>query len=448
MANIPVIIPSLHKWTSLGNYLTLSETCRLVIDPSNIDELSETAKILRKVFCAETKRPLTITIDSEPVRGDIILKLDRNTQEIGEQGYILEIDEHVKLLARTATGIFYGGQTLLQMLHQDPAHTQMPRGFTHDFPRFLQRGIMLDAGRKYWETDYLYKTVRKMARLKLNTLHLHLSDWSGFRLQSDRYPGLAIVPEIDLPAHATAFTRYNPSLAFASDVMSRPHWSGGEYGGFTLDYTNPRVCQWIKNLLDEFIPIFDGPYFHIGCDEVPSPDYPEQCPALADYARAKRYPHTTDVLVEWINEMNAFVKSYGKQTQIWNWWECTPHSINPDRDIIINAWVEAANPSIFLDAGYQVLNSPENLLYLSPGINLFPDCNHMYKEWSPSSHPNMLGYKLCVWADKCENESDEYFESLLYQPRAILAERTWNLNTPSGALEDFLTQANFVVSNG
>jgi hypothetical protein len=145
--------------------------------------------------------------------------------------------------------------------------------------------------------------------------------------------------------------------------------------------------------------------------------------------------------------MNAFVKSYGKQMQIWNWWERTPHSIDPDRDITINVWVAAANPTIFLDGGYQVINSPENLLYLTPGLDLFPDCTYIYKEWSPSSHPNMLGYKLCVWADKCESGSDEYFESLLRQPRAILAERIWNPDTPSGELEDFLTQADIVMAN-
>ncbi|HEY5156638.1 MAG TPA: family 20 glycosylhydrolase, partial [Anaerolineales bacterium] len=181
----------MRKWASFGNYLPLSDACRLVIAPSHIEELAETTKILQEVFYSEIKRPLTVIIGSEPVRGDILLKLDRNSQGIGEQGYILEIDEHVKVQARTATGIFYGGQTLLQMLHQDPAHNQLLRGLAYDYPSFLQRGIMLDAGRKYWGMDYLYKIMRQMARLKLNTLHLHLSDWNAFRLQSDLHPGLS-----------------------------------------------------------------------------------------------------------------------------------------------------------------------------------------------------------------------------------------------------------------
>jgi hexosaminidase len=470
MANIPIIIPSLREWAGQDDYLTLPEACRLVIDPTASKDLAETVIFLQQALCAKTNRSLSITIGSAPLIGDIFLTLDDVDQEVGRQGYILEIDKHVKVRAKTATGIFYGVQTLLQMLHQDPAHTRLQRGIARDFPNFLERGIMLDAGRRYWEVNSLFKIVRQMARLKLNTLHLHLSDWNGFRLQSDRYPGLAaaqayskseiaqlqayarqwhvtIVPEIDLPAHATAFSRYDPSLAFTSDVMSKPRWPGGEYGGFTLDYTSPKVRQWIKALLAEFLPLFDGPYFHLGGDEIASPEYPEQCPALANYARMKGYAHITDVLVEWINEMNGFVKSYGKQMQIWNWWERTPHGINPDLDIKIDVWVEAANPHMFLDAGYQVVNSPESLLYLTPGINLFPDCDHLYKKWSLTSHANMLGYKLCVWADNCENESDEFFEALMCQPRAILAERTWNPNIPSAELNEFLAYARSSTSD-
>jgi N-acetyl-beta-hexosaminidase len=250
-----------------------------------------------------------------------------------------------------------------------------------------------------------------------------------------------IVPEIDLPAHATVFSRYDPSLAFTCNVMSKPRWPGGEFGGFTLDYTNLRVRQWIFSLLDEIIPLFDTPYFHIGCDEVPSPEFPEQCQSLFDYSKAKGYPYPTDVLVEWINEVNAFVKRYKKKLQIWSWWERTPHSIVPDEDIAIGVWVGAADPGPFLEAGYQVINSPEELLYLTPGLNCLPDCYHLFDKWLPSIHPNLLGYKLCVWADKCETGSDEYFESFLLQPRAVLAERAWNRNIPSGNLTNFLKKA-------
>jgi len=468
MDKIPVIIPSPREWNKFSGDLILSKTCQIVVDCSCAEQLAGTAQVLQEAIRAETGYPMPIIHIPEPANGDIFLTLNCSDKELGEQGYILEIDDYIKLRANTVIGIFYGGQTFLQMLHKIPTHVRVPRGKVRDYPIFPQRGIMLDAGRKYWGMDYLYKIMRQMTRLKLNTLHLHLSDWNAFRLQSDLHPGLSasqaysksdiaslhayarqchitIVPEIDLPAHATVISRYDPSLAFSCEVMSKVCWPGGESGGFTLDYTSPKVRCWIKELLDEFIPLFDGPYFHIGSDEIAEPDRPEQCPGLVDYAKARGYPYITDVLVEWINEMNAFVKSYGKQMQIWNWWERKPHSLTPDRDILINAWVGAGDPSLFLEQGYHVINSPEDTHYITPGINLLPDNEYLYERWSPNTHPNMLGYKLCVWADGYEDEPDEYFETYLHQPLAILAERTWNLYVPSRPLETFLALANKVI---
>jgi len=131
--------------------------------------------------------------------------------------------------------------------------------------------------------------------------------------------------------------------------------------------------------------------------------------------------------------------------QIWNWWERTPHSLNPDRDIIVNSWLGEGVPGIFLDQGYHVIYSPEDTHYLTPGINLLPNCEYLYENWLPSMHPNLLGYKLCVWADGCEDEPDEYFETYLHQPLAILAERTWNLDVPSRPLDTFLALTNKVM---
>lgn len=461
MTNIPAIIPGLRQWTSLGSYLTLPDTCRLVIAPTCIAELSETTNTLQELLSVETGRTLAITTGLSPAQGDIFLTLDKPDQEIGNQGYLLEIDDYVKVQSSTATGIFYGGQTLLQMLHQGPTHTQLPRGLAFDYPAFQQRGIMLDAGRKYWGLDYLFQTVRQMARLKLNVLHLHFTDWNAFRLESNQFPGLAkhiayskseitalqsyarqwhvtLIPEIDLPAHATAITRYEPSLSFHCQSMSNSRWPGGELGGWTIDYSNLAARQWMKNLVDEFLVLFDSPYFHIGTDEVPEGNCTDQCPALVNYARENGYPYTGDVLIEWINTMNQLVKAHGKTTQIWSWYERTPHSLRLDEDIIINAWVEDGTPDTFLEAGYKVISSSENTHYITPGLNLLPDNEYLYHKWIPNTHPNILGYKLCIWADKRENEPDEYFESFIKIPRAVLAEKTWNGNTSEKSLDGFI----------
>ena len=118
--------------------------------------------------------------------------------------------------------MYYGTQTLLQMIKQSATATTVPAGTIRDFPQYRERGLMLDVGRHFYEMDYLENLLRRMAWLRLNTLRMHFTEWNGFRLRSDRYPGLAsaqsyskadlrrmqdvakryhitIVPEIDLP---------------------------------------------------------------------------------------------------------------------------------------------------------------------------------------------------------------------------------------------------------
>jgi N-acetyl-beta-hexosaminidase len=468
MIHTPVTIPNLREWMSIGDYLTLPETKRLVINSSHAEELDETAKALTAMFNNEFKWTPIIVIGSQLVRGDIFLTLNPDHHEIGDQGYLLELDKHVTIQAKTVTGVFYGGLTLVQMLRQAPLHSQLPRGHGRDYPHFQYRGIMLDAGRKYWEMSYLFKLIRQMARLKLNVLHLHLSDWNAFRLESDRFPGLAtfpayskaeimalqsyarqwhvtIVPEIDLPAHATVMTRYEPSLAFDCRSMSTSRWVGGESGGWTIDYTKPAARQWMMDLLGEYLTFFDGPYFHIGADEVPEGNCINECPSLLTYAKERGYLYTGDILIEWLDEMNQFLKAHGKNMQIWNWFERSPHSLTVDNDVIINTWVGNDTPGKFLDAGFKIIDSPENTHYLTPGLALYPDHQYLYHDWMPNLHPNMLGYKICVWADQLENESDAYFDSLLNIPCAILAGRTWNPDTPSGSLDEFFNQADILL---
>lgn len=89
-----------------------------------------------------------------------------------------------------------------------------------------------------------------------------------------------LVPEIDLPAHATTITSYDPTLAFDCESMSYARWPGGDLGGWTIDYADPKARQWMKDLMNEFTLLFDGPYFHIGTDKVPEREKLDACRQL------------------------------------------------------------------------------------------------------------------------------------------------------------------------
>ena len=130
------------------------------------------------------------------------------------------------------------------MLRSMPGQRTLPRGEARDWPRFRERGYMLDAGRKYWSPDYVVQTIREMAYLKLNTLQLHLSDNNAFRLVSDSFPYLAapeaytkadirrfeaaarnyhvtIIPEIESPRTRERSSRCGPTWALTAGPSER-----------------------------------------------------------------------------------------------------------------------------------------------------------------------------------------------------------------------------------
>lgn len=464
---IPSTLPSLREWTGRTGQYALPDAARLVVDETYAAELLPTAQIFQEDLQRVTSLHPDITIAPDPDQADIFMSLAHADDALGDQGYLLDIADRVTVRANTATGVFYGAQTILQILRQAPDRRSLPKGRARDYPQFSHRSLMLDVGRKYWEMDYIHNLMKNMARLKLNELHLHLTDAFAFRLESEQHPKLTadkayskadiaqlqawadqyhiiLTPEIDLPAHSVVINRYNPRLAFTCDSMAYGRWAEAQEGNWTINYADPYARQWIKDLLSEYIPLFAGPFFHIGTDEVPDDDAPEKCPELVQYAQQKGYPHAGDVLVEWINEMNEFVHSFGKQMQIWSWWERSPHSIWPDRNIIVNAWVAAGDSQVFLDAGYPVIHTAEDTLYLTPTLALFPNESYLYNEWTLSDHPNSLGYKICVWADGAGGQSDSFFEAHLRRPRAILAERTWHGGAPSQSLGAFLDLADTI----
>ncbi len=304
-----------------------------------------------------------------------------------------------------------------------------------------------------------------MSYYKLNTLHLHLSDWNGFRLQSNTYPGLSsahsythdqikdledyakkhfvnIVPEIDLPGHSTHIINYNPHLKFPCSSMQSSLWQSAELNSngsaWTIDITEKKNRDWIKNLLIEYLKLFSSENFHIGGDEIQFDQDKYDCPELVNYQLKKGYDYPSDVFIEWQNEVNELLRSYNKKMQLWNWWGFENHqgsnnySIPLAKDITINVWKNNMLQQT-LDSNYQVIRAPNNY-YIVPGRDRLQDPELFYEKNKLREHENIEGYKLCVWADGAENMSDEWFYGFFYLPLRIFAEKTWH----NGKERDYL----------
>ncbi len=481
------VVPGLQEVQINKGKFNLTASSRIVANAANYKKLEQDLIVFKKELGILTGMELAI-LKGEFQKGDLVFSLDANDKTLGEEGYQMDIDGHVLVKANTTQGSFYAMQSLLQLFEQG---SKIQRGYIRDFPNYAERGFMIDLGRKYFEIEYIETMIRKLAWMKMNFIHLHFTDWNGFRLKSDLFPGLAaeqsyskdeirriqdyaakyhvmVVPEIDLPAHATAITDYNPYLGFTCPSMRSSWWQthsleGAGYStddkAWTLDITRREVRSWVKALLDEWIPLFDGPYFHIGGDEYQYDREKNACEELVIATKEMGYEYPGDVFVDYINEINEQVKSYGKTTQIWNWWRFSQNenrqnmtSIQPAKDIVINAWNRPRLEGILAD-GYQVVitsEEGEDALYVVPGLGRKPgeygyfDSKKIYEQWKPQTGPNINGFKVCLWTNGVGDKQDNWFNQFVHLPIAVLAERTWSVKHDN-SLEQFQNRMNKVL---
>jgi hypothetical protein len=456
----PDVVPSIREWSGGSGSFELNARSRIVL--ASGATLHE-ARLLRDDLAAVTDFKLRVVTRKHPKDGDLVLSDRGAPAELGPEGYVLEIGDRVELRGGSDAGLFYGTQTVLQMLRSTPGQRTLPRGEARDWPLFRERGYMLDVGRKYWSPDYIVQTIREMAYLKLNTLQLHFSDNNAFRLVSDRFPYLAapeaytkadirrfeaaarryhvtIIPEIEMPAHAGAILAARPDLGL--DCL-----------GFatTLDVTRREVRDFTRALIDEFAPLFSGPEFHIATDEYPRRFQQGLCEPLGRYADERGFGSTADVFVDFINEMNTVVRSHGKRTVIWNWWDVDQDpTIAPDKTIKVEAWTTAAtgpgepnSVQHYLGLGYDVVASPSDILYVTPGLGLLPNPKFLYEQWEPVEHPRLDGYLLSVWADDAFTQPDSSFDTHLRRPREAMAERVWG-GPRRGTVADLFARADAI----
>jgi hexosaminidase len=421
--SLPQVIPSLREWHGASGSFALAATSRIVLDTATGGRLDDTARVFSADLTLVTGSALPIVTGSTTGQGDIFLSLATTDQALGDEGYALSIADAVTVRAATASGVFYGTRTILQMLLADPAKAHLPRGSARDYPRYHERGFMLDVGRKYFPLSELKDYVRAMSYFKLNDFHLHLNDnqlivgtgpdwttkYAAFRLSSPRFPGLAakdgaysrqdmrdlqdfakqygvtITPEIDVPAHALALTQFRPDLA--SPTLDKS----------LLDLANPNTLPFVKSLWDEFLPWFDSKDVHIGADEY-------------DAKEGEAYR-------QFVNACDDYLTSRGYTVHAWGSLAQMPGTTPIHTDVVMDVWDTAfASAPELIREGYRVVNASDTYLYIVPkagNYNDYLDTKTIYEHWDPSifdlrnpaqnlepGDAHLLGAKFAVWNDK------------------------------------------------
>ncbi|WP_328996215.1 family 20 glycosylhydrolase [Kribbella sp. NBC_01245] len=462
----PVTVPALRSWTGGVGSWRLVPGARIVVDLGDQAKLGELGQRVVEELALQEGVSARVVV-GQARAGDIRLDLVGGPVTPSPQGYRMVVGESVAITATSRGGVFNGTRSLLQALRSSPQPRSVARGTATDWPDNAQRGQMLDVGRKYFGVDYLKQQIRQMAWYKLNTFHLHLSDWNGFRIESLAYPeitspqaytraelrdleryaasyGVTIIPEIDLPGHAAAISKAKPELAFGCESMSKPagvSWEGADSGGWTLDVTKAAVREFSRRLVAEVADLFDSPYVHIGTDEVPLTSYQVACPELVQYQQQRGFPYVADVFVDYINELDAVVRSHGKTTQVWQWWDYQQQtSLTVDKRVIVHEWLR--RPEERAAAGYRTVGVQDGPLYVSPGFGARPgsygffDVRSTYGSYSFASSPGILGYHVARWSDRTQTFATGWVDYFARRPIAVVADRSWG--SPAADVRPFL----------
>ncbi|USK35969.1 discoidin domain-containing protein [Bacillus sp. F19] len=407
----PRVIPSLREWYGRTEKFALAKTSKIVVNKADKDALGRTAELTKNDIKEITNLNLEITYGT-PKAGDIYLSLDDSLTSLGEEGSIFDVEDYVSIKSSKVKGVFYGTRTALQILQQDEKHKYIPKGIARDYPKYEDRGFMLDVARKFYSIEFLRDYVKQMSFYKMNRFQIHLNDDVGtpfpdgtkaaFRLESEKYPGLTskngfytkkefrdlqqlgmdyginVVPEIDTPGHSGAFIKYDPTLGTANN----------------LDITKPKTVNFVKGLFDEYIdgdnPVFIGPDVHIGTDEYSGNDN-------------EAFRKYMDTLINHIN-------SKGKHPRLWGGLTKhdgeTPISNNATMDIWYEPYGGAQHA---IDLGYNIVNVYTNLLYIVPQLYAdYLNSGYLYNNWEPNNwvetvlpfgHPNVKGAMFALWND-------------------------------------------------
>lgn len=408
-AGRPATIPALTEWVGEAGAYQLTAATRILVRPDQQEALGQTASTFAADLSAlgdDIGRAVEVTTDV-PRPHDIVLELGGDAAGVGDEGYRMTVGDAITVSAPTDTGVFYGTRTLVQLFHQGRS---VAAGEARDVPRYGERGLMVDLGRMHFSYDWLADHIRDMGYLKLNTLHLHLTDDEGWRIESDlgiesaehltkdevrrlvelaaRYH-ITVIPEIDMPAHLGSLLAHYPQYRLTdADGVALPG---------KLDYSIPEARQLLFDLVEEYLPLFPGAEWHMGSDEYLANSEYAHYPQLVAYAESVVGPGASgkDGSIALVNEMNDFVQARGKTLRMWNDIVGPGTMIEVDRDVVIDWWTDVDSADLFgvngpyapqtlLDKGYEVVNSSFLPTYDYPTGGQTPPIyvDYMYDDWS------------------------------------------------------------------
>lgn len=442
------IIPKPVSVTATGTAFIIMDDTSIYIQGDG-EDLKKTAQYLHEMLQPATGFDLQIqSANAAPSEG-IYLSLG-DDKELGKEGYKLNITENlVTLTANDAAGLFYGIQTLRQLL---PASIEgstkqtgpwyLPTGTIRDYPEYGYRGAMLDMSRHFLGFDAVEHLMDMMALYKLNTLHLHLTDDDGWRIQIDSWPKLTsvggktdrdgkdgggyftkeqykelqqyaadrhilIIPEVEMPGHLNSALTSYPEL---NCEVTNPK-SGRKQKALCFD---EQTYKFLDDVFGELAEITDGPYIHIGGDEASNTKMEDYIP-FEERVQQIVYNHHKTVI---------------------GWDEIA--DVKLDKRTIVQYWGSAENAQNAVEQGNKIIMSPGAKTYMDMkydsltklGLDWagYIEAKTAY-DWDPTTvqegigRENIIGVEPPLWTETIRSVDD--MEYMMFPRLTGYAEISW-----------------------
>ena len=412
----------------------------------------------------------------------ITFRKDASTSDAKPESYQLEVNpKGIVVSASDAAGLFYGGVTLWQALPQATSAgdaLQVPALRIEDAPRFGWRGFMMDPARHFWSVEEVKQTIDAMALHKLNTLHWHLTDDQGWRIEIKQYPKLTeiggcrlpagdggkdpktgaprpycgfytqeqirdvvqyaaerhitVVPEINVPGHATAAIAAYPEIG----TIDTPLVPSSEWGVFpNLVTPEESTYTFLENVLGEVVTLFPGTYVHIGGDEAVK----DQWEASARVQQRMREVGAKDEMAmqgHLVERLEKYLAGHGKRLIGWD--EILEAKLPAEATVMswrgIEGGLQAARQ------GHDVVMSPSSELYLDylqtdsphepPGRPATIPLQQVYNfepipaQLEADKRQHILGLQANMWTE--HTRTFERLQHNVFPRLAAVAETGWS----------------------
>lgn len=460
LAAVPAVVPVPVKMEVGEGVFALAPDTVIVADQASADTARQLAAYLQPAT------GFSLKILAEPPaggKGMIVLAQDPALARLGKEGYQLTVTpQAVRIAAAEQAGLFYGVQTLRQLL---PAQIfaaappalggeiawTAPCVTIEDQPRFAWRGLMLDSGHDFQRKEFVLRFIDLMALHKFNLFHWHLTDLGTWSLEikgrpklldpSTRGPGvkpghytqeeirevvryaaerhITVMPEIDMPGHEPPALLAYPELDCPVPQLDK---NGKPARPWEFCVGNDQTYAFLEEVLSQVVDLFPGPIVHIGGDECPKKHW-LSCPVCQAKMKAENLKNGEELQSYFIKRIEKFLET--KHRRMIGWDEILEGGLAPNA--MVMSWRGMGGGIAAARAGHDVVMAPTAWTYFdypNTPLEKVYGFEPIPKELTAEQASHILGAQAQMWTDN--HPSETRIDELVYPRAAALSEVVWS----------------------